>query len=577
MQIVLLKIHNILSIKDAELKFDNSGLVLVDGWNFDDNKANGAGKTAIFNALAFGLYDKVPRKISATEIKRRKSKSGFVHVKIKIKNRIYEVIRERPKNVKFKKSGKDLDITQEEWESLLGLTYDQFLISMYTVQRASNKFIDLNDTAKKDFLLQLMNLNEFTACKKKTDQHIKRLQSELNDLTIELEKVKSQIGVYETTYTDIDSLKKKMVNSFGEQQQINRQIKELQLVPKPDLSRYDELQLKTQDKLNKLIRYRALRDQRYHEFKRFNDQIKSFDGAENCFNCGAPLDNEEAKKKHKENQHKIKDTMMAIGKEIKELDKKLEKEQQVRSLMQQIKEKKAQESYDYNDAQMRIQELSSHNKVIDNNYKMWEADVKRADEIQNKIKELSGFKNRFLLQIQQKKEQVEILQAVATIYAPTGAPAYILDSTVESFNDMVSEYVMLIWPNASYQLKSYKENKKGDVVAKFSETFINNDHKCSIGSLSGGEYRALSLAIDFAIIDILGKQFGMTLNPIILDEPFEGLDVSGRETVIGLLEKLAVKHQIWVIDHASEAKAMFTQIIRVEKKKGISVIVSDVI
>ena len=158
--------------------------------------------------------------------------------------------------------------------------------------------------------------------------------------------------------------------------------------------------------------------------------------------------------------------------------------------------------------------------------------------------------------------------------APTGAPAYIMDSIVDSFNEIVSDHISLVWPNASYSLQSYKENKSGDVTAKFSETLVINGKQRSIGSLSGGEQRALSLSIDFAIIDILSQQFGIPMNPIIMDEPFEGLDATGREIVIELLNKLSDDRQIWVVDHASEAKSMFSDIVRIEKQNGISSLVS---
>jgi DNA repair exonuclease SbcCD ATPase subunit len=65
----------------------------------------------------------------------------------------------------------------------------------------------------------------------------------------------------------------------------------------------------------------------------------------------------------------------------------------------------------------------------------------------------------------------------------------------------------------------------------------------------------------------------MPLNPVIMDEPFEGLDATGREIVIELLNKLSMSRQIWVIDHMSESKSMFSTIVRIEKRNGISTIV----
>lgn len=49
-----IKIHNFLSINDAEVQLDNRGYVLVKGMNNNpkDNAAsNGSGKSTIFNAI----------------------------------------------------------------------------------------------------------------------------------------------------------------------------------------------------------------------------------------------------------------------------------------------------------------------------------------------------------------------------------------------------------------------------------------------------------------------------------------------------------------------------------------------
>ena len=172
--------------------------------------------------------------------------------------------------------------------------------------------------------------------------------------------------------------------------------------------------------------------------------------------------------------------------------------------------------------------------------------------------------------IESADQDVELLKAASYIFSPIDAPAYIMDNMIDSFNDVVGEYINMIWPNASYSLQSFKENKDGSQSAKFSETLTVNGRSVSIGSLSGGEMRALSLALDFAILRVMRDTLSVQLNPIILDEPFDGLDSIGRELVIELLEQLSVNHCIIVIDHASEAKALFNKVIRVEKRGGIS-------
>ena len=191
-------------------------------------------------------------------------------------------------------------------------------------------------------------------------------------------------------------------------------------------------------------------------------------------------------------------------------------------------------------------------------------------ELESKIKDLSEQRVQIVNNRGTILREIELYKTISAMYSPTGAQAYILDSVIESFNERVVEYVNLLWSNLTYELKSYKETVKGDVTAKFSELLVMDGKNTSIGSLSGGEFRALSLCIDFALIDVMERQFGISMSPIILDEPFNDLDSSGRELIVELLETLANKRQVVVVDHDSETKSMFSKVITVNKRNGIS-------
>jgi DNA repair exonuclease SbcCD ATPase subunit len=102
-----------------------------------------------------------------------------------------------------------------------------------------------------------------------------------------------------------------------------------------------------------------------------------------------------------------------------------------------------------------------------------------------------------------------------------------------------------------------------------------NGDVVSMGSLSGGELKALSLCADFALIDVLDKQFAIKINPVILDESFNSLDAVGKETVIKLLTSIGKDRLVVVVDHMSEIKSMFDSILRVEKRNKVTTIASD--
>lgn len=43
------------------------GLAMIEGWNWDDNSASGAGKTGMLDILSFNWFGEVHRKIPVTE------------------------------------------------------------------------------------------------------------------------------------------------------------------------------------------------------------------------------------------------------------------------------------------------------------------------------------------------------------------------------------------------------------------------------------------------------------------------------------------------------------------------------
>jgi DNA repair exonuclease SbcCD ATPase subunit len=589
MKIQYVEIKNMLSFEDARLDFEDSGLVLLEGWNFDDGRANGAGKTAIFNSVCFALYGKVPRDISISEILRDGAKKGYAEVGVLVNADLYTIKRERPNKVSITKNGVIEDMSQSAFESKLMLNYDQFLASMYTAQGTGQKFIAKNDTQKKDFLLQLKDLSEFVACRKEADAAVKNLDKEITDLKNKLNGVTSKIQAYTESLKDPTELQRLVDGEEAIIADFTTKIKEYERVKEPDLSKYHELERSIGTKQHKFTEIRSKKKMLHEEYRKITSEDKPFveRGPDaNCPHCNGGLnisgkevakanDTTAHKKLHQQRSEEIKRTALEVKKRIDDLDDALSKEPEVVKLAEKLRDKKREDYATYDKA---VRAIGEHNgqiqkrreRVIAAQYSIHEHNL-----ILEKIANLEKDVTKYTNDIGSKEIEKELYDSVSAMCSPTGAPAYVTDSIVESFNDAVGTYVDMVWPNATYVLNSYKEKTDGDMVAKFSETLTMNGKDKSIGSLSGGELRALSLAVDFAIVDILSKQFGMPLNPIVMDEPFEGLDTAGREIVISLLERLSTDRQIWVVDHASEAKAMFSKVLRVEKRSGISKIVQD--
>lgn len=585
MQVKFIEIEDILSIGHVRLEFSNTGLILLDGWNYDDNSANGAGKSAIPNALAFGLYDNMPRKISKSEIVRRGVKRGSVHIGIEINGQLIEVKRSRPKKVEFFIDGIKEEMTQEEFEKKIRMSYDQFLICMYAAQVDGRRFMSINDTSKKDFILKLMDLNKFLVKKKEIDTNIKQLANSKLEVERIIDNCVSKKAVYNSELIDVEELKQKI--STLSSSTLEDDYKNTSAIAKPDYSKYDAIKVKINAKLkilddidNKLMMDQILNKKLIKDIAQLESHDFSEDGIE-CPSCnerfisspGGIIKIEQLKEQHLKKIEAAKEKLTKTTIAIKNAGNTRAKRQEIVDLKNKLDLKIRAEEDLYHSAIHRLADIKSKLAIQQNTLMILNEKLEKQELFISKISEIEGILSKATTKLSKINSEIELASTVSNILSPTGAPAYIVDTIVDKFNEKVSSYVAMIWPNAAYRLQAFKENKAGDIRAKFSDKLTIAGRDVSIGSLSGGEFRCLSVSMDFAVIDVVESMFGISISPVFLDEPFEGLDASNRERVIDLLEQLSSDRQIWIIDHASEAKSMFSKTIRIEKRNGISGII----
>jgi len=576
MHISEIEISNILSIEHLVYQFKDNGLFLLQGYNFDEDRANGAGKSAMFNSLCFALYNEMPRKITATEIIRRSQKKGHVRVNITCKTDKWTVIRSRPKGVIFKKNDIVQNISQEEFERVLQMTYSQFLLTMYIPQFNSGelkRFLDCSDSDKKIFILQLLNLEKFSNYKKTVDTLIKDLQLQIDQHILKSSSLNSKLEVYKEnllSVSDIEIIKANSSLVLDNIKNIDNEIGQLLLINRPDLSKYLSMENNIKLQLNTIQQNKFNRTQLLNDLKRLQSTIAEYDVNVLCSECGASRSSETAHIAHDNNQKHIRSKHYEIEQQVIECNQIIAKESSFAELSKKLTEKKNQDSVDYHAASIRLVELKENSKSLKLQIETGNSKIKANEITISKVTEIENVIATEEQTLKEKKTKLELYKTVSMICSSTGAPAYVLDSIVDSFNEKIQSNIDILWSSATYSLNSFKENVNGDITAKFSETLMIDGDRVSIGSLSGGEYKGLSLCIDFTLLDLMETQFGISLNPIILDEPFDGLDATGREIVIGLLQKLSEDRQIIIVDHVAEAKTLFNNIITIEKRGGVS-------
>jgi DNA repair exonuclease SbcCD ATPase subunit len=195
--------------------------------------ANASGKSAIFSALSFCIFDKCDREFKASNILNDQKMNFKAKFEFEIDGVHYfiERIGNADKkgavkvNVKFWKSenGNNVDLhgtersdTNDIIRGYVG-TYEDFVLTSLSVQSGKNisSFIDMGNTERKDLLAQFLGLNVFDALHEKSNKRLnelsgilKRYKSEdhtqkLLDNTNTLSQCVSQINEENISVTDL--------------------------------------------------------------------------------------------------------------------------------------------------------------------------------------------------------------------------------------------------------------------------------------------------------------------------------------------------------------------------------------
>ena len=607
MKIVSIEISNIFSIESATIDFSGSGLTLINGYNHDDDCSNGCGKSSLANSACFGLYGKLPKNVNVSDILRRGAKSGYIIITF-IKNDItYSIKRCRPNKTVYYKEGVEITISQEAFEQIIGLTYDQYIKSVFSGQSFDDKFINLNDTDKKEFILKLLNFTDINKYKENIDLKIKIYKKEIEEGEKEIQIKKGNLSFYKESLLNKKEVEENLIKIKDQYSKLKETYDNIVIQDKPDTSEIDKIELDAKNKLKeindkkhdcflykqKINEYEINNKNLNNEIIQLNQELKSpswkkgsievtCPGCNNHFelNKNGVIIKEDPgytiniQTKIKEKQENIKNFCELIEKTTKEMSEfelsMREKEDKLYQLLDIIKEKRNSLVSEYNKIDKQKQTLLGDLRVLETKYNNFKEQLSGFNSIENTIKETELIIKEKERYVKSKEGNLNIYINLSNILSPTGVPAYIIDNTIDLFNSYVKKYLDQLWENTEYKLITYKENSKKEIVAKLDNFFTINGQQVPIGTLSGGQKRLLMLSIDLAIINMLENMVGDSFSPIFMDEAFDGLDSSNKQKVVPILEKMAENKEIVVIDHATEAKELFKREIYINYRNGVS-------
>jgi DNA repair exonuclease SbcCD ATPase subunit len=580
-----ISIRNFRSISDISLKFEETGLVLVDGFNHDRNTHIGAGKSSIFDAMCFCIYNKLPKKIKVSNLLKSDEKECVINVAIKVKSDIWEIRRSRPVLVEYFKNGNKEIISQEEFENIIGVDYEKFLSVCYNSQNNQTRFLDKNDSQKKEFILDIMGFSVFLEKRKEVSHKINEIDSNIVQLRNSITDRGARSESYKEILTSFSFTDSEYEDAVKELKLRISRYKSMDKPEKPDFSDLNKEETRLEERMDEIKEsvYRARGQEK--ELEVLKDRYESLTLKEvkiedeiECPHCSesfglshnGTFTVDDLKKKHIAKLEKLKSdiddfSLLEINVDKNEVKKIKERRLQIADEKEAVVEK-------YNEEVQRVNDIATKIKLRKKEVDSMREDLEKRKKYKSQIEKLNKEKEKLCKELEVLEKDFLVHREISSILSPSGVSGYILEGFVESLNLKIKEMMDTIWPEASYKILTSKSNSNKDVVSKFSESLIIDNNKMSIDMLSGGEYKTVSFIVDIAIMLILSEMFSKKVNQIILDEPFFGFDSESKEKIMNLLMMLRQSRMILVIDHSSEFKAAFDETILIEKRNGSSYI-----
>lgn len=609
--------------------------VLIQGVTSALDKSNGAGKSSMFEAFYWALSGKLIRGITATEVIRKGAKTCTVLATFSFNSKEIQVIRtysESRKHVVINVDGLVEEFhdskqgTQRLFE-ILGIT-PEILSLVCFLGKKFQTFSSLRPSERADLIDVLAQGSKWEQARIVAATSAKSLEKDYSQLVSQRDSTKAMIQTFTDSMADKSSeldRRKKITNEelarLSEiEKKISNEVSELETTlkqhPKPidkltAINAVDEEITETQSKISVLDKLcyqleqtikvnKGIKSERFDENKYEQEKKKLSNEIETgiCSSCGQPLPHNHDDTKSLDRLADIEESLIKertefnqrISNVLNDLDLDSKKLQEKVSLKESLQD----EIKDFKEYKITLQQeaikADSERVRIDNNLNDSKRDLSQIKSDILKLKNdtqttiLSRDIENLTKRIQEEESKYKELEVIVSghgeqlLISKYWAQGFndirygLFNDTVASLQELVSSYLSqqgLDFTRVeidTWKVTSDKRNKP-----EINLRVVRGEDYLSIDALSEGETQRVDIACFLAIGTLVQQSLGCTLDLAVLDEPFSGIDGEGKEKIFDILHELSDHRQIFIIDHDSLFKSLFTNVITVLKPdKGTS-------
>jgi DNA repair exonuclease SbcCD ATPase subunit len=536
--------------------------------------SNGSGKSTVLDALTFSLFGKPFRKINKGQLVNTTNekdcitevefKIGTISWKIRrgIKPNIFEIWRDGNVMDQFSHSN-----DQQKWveQNVLKMNYKSFTQIVILGSSTFVPFMQLTGNNRRDVIEDLLDIRIFSSMNLVMKDKMRIIRDEVKTLELKSESLSDKFDMQQDFIEEIEQRGKDNIKSNEDKikilkVEVDTHIEQNELIEARVVDLLEEQKEVTgaSDKLVKLNNYKGKISQKVatitKEHKFFTDNTV-------CPTCTQQIEESFRVNRIDDAQTKAKELQSGY----KELEEAIKKEQERERLFTQLSQEITKLNHDIsqnntriNLKQRQIRDFEHEIQTITSQFENRNTEHEKLDQYENDLKETKE-------KIFSKKENLSYYDFVFGLLKDGGVKRKIIKKYLPLINQQVNKYL---------QMMDFYINFKLD--EEFNESIQSPIHEdFSYASFSEGEKMRIDLSLLFTWREIAKLKNSVNTNLLIMDEVFDSsLDGMGTEEFIKIINYVIKDANIFVISHKSGLQDTFRNVIKFDKLKGFSSIVS---
>ena len=564
-----IKYKNLLSTGNqyTEIDFTKNKTNLIVG-------TNGAGKSTVLDALCFSLFGKPFRRINKPQLVNSvNEKDCKVEVEFSIGKSDWKVVRGiKPAIFEIWKNDAILDqssavLDQQKWleQNVLKMNYKSF--TQIVILGSSNfvPFMQLSAAHRREVIEDLLDIKIFSSMNTLIKEKIRQSKEEIKILDLKKESFLDKVKMQENFIEELENrgkenIQKKLHSISTLDKEVEVFMRESGILEENIFEKQKEVEgyVGASDKLRK---FGTLKGKISQKVSTLTKEHKFFTENTVCPTCTQEIDDTFRINRINDAQNKAKELQSGYT-ELEEAIKEEEgRERQFNTITKEILKLTndiSQNNIKISGYQRQIRDLESEVQTI----------TKQLENRNTEHEKLESFKDNLKItydSLASKKDTINYYDFSYSLLKDGGVKSKIIKKYLPLINQQVNRYLQMMDFYINFTLDE-----------EFNETVQSPIHEdFSYASFSEGEKQRIDLALLFTWREVARLKNSVNCNLMILDEIFDSsLDSTGTEEFLKIIRYVIKDANIFVISHKTGLEDKFESVLRFEKVKGFSHMIS---